>query len=179
MFWITLILLVTLKLLVRQSIRHPNSGVLTIFSAASASVRRGPRVESLTGPGVGVSVRGWGSADRVASRKVGRRLNSSGSRLQPGVRERLWCCGPGPRLPPGLPVFLASWAGRERCTCSPVFSGPQAQEVQAHWGPSPCSDAGKRSCHPRRAKVPTTWTSAPGFCCGGQNPYKCPERTSC
>lgn len=105
---------------------RPLQSQMRSILAASASVRRGPRVESLTGPGVGVSVRGWGSADRVASRKVGRKLNSSGSRLQSGVRERLWCCGPGPRLPPGLPVFLASWAGRERCTCSPVFSGPQA-----------------------------------------------------
>lgn len=44
--------------------------------------------------------------------------------------ERLRCCGPGPRLAPGLPGFLASRAGRERCTCSPVFSGPKPERFK-------------------------------------------------
>lgn len=39
------------------------------------------------------------------------------------MRDRLRCCRSGLRLPPGLPGFLDSGAGREQCTCSPVFSG--------------------------------------------------------
>lgn len=46
----------------RQSAGHSNGGVLTASSAASVPVRRGPGAESLTGPGVGVSVRGGESA---------------------------------------------------------------------------------------------------------------------
>lgn len=45
------------RLLVRQSVGHSKRGVLAAFSAASASVQRGPGTESLTRPGVGVSVR--------------------------------------------------------------------------------------------------------------------------
>lgn len=41
------------KPLVRQSVGHSKRGVLAAFSAASASVQRGPGTESLTRPGVG------------------------------------------------------------------------------------------------------------------------------